>query len=227
MYKESFYPAIKSVFFNAEGRLSQKAFVVANFFLIIFIFILLPLFYFLGNLILPKFLMGFIFFFLSLYAVYANFVISIKRLHDLSLTGWLSILIIAFPFSTIFYAWLALAKGKQRANKYGEPVQTVHPPVLLKVSYVVLSIYLILMLLIGGAFLLGLKKSVDTGKKAINGKSLKGTANQIKELKKATRSIGVVVIEGQFTSPVASIAKDRVLIIGVELKEKTLCSIRK
>jgi uncharacterized membrane protein YhaH (DUF805 family) len=53
--------------------------------------------------------------------VYYNFVITIRRLHDVNKTGWLSLLFIVPLVNLFFMIYLSLAKGTQGINKYGLP----------------------------------------------------------------------------------------------------------
>ena len=194
---------------------SLKKLLLSPFFLLTPVTLVgVPLVYFLGSFILPDFLRSLIAFILSLYLIYANFMICIKRLHDLSLTGWLSILILAIPLNILFIAYLAIAKGAKGENKYGEPFNTVHPPFLLKISYIFLIGYGIFIFIIGFAFLKGMKMAVNSGPSAISGKAMEGFGKKIKEeLNKAPRSIGRILIDNQSAGVGVSIAKDRILVV--------------
>ena len=206
-YKESIYSEIKSVFFNAEGRLSREAFIVAFSLLSLLSIVGTPLIYLLGDFIIPGFLTGLIVFVYSLYLLYATFVVCIKRLHDLNLTGWLSILILAIPLSVLFIAYLVIVKGKRGENQYGEPINTVHPPTLLKASYVFLIGYGIFIFIMGVAFIKGVKTARKAEKRIQ------------KTFKKHSRSMGAIFIDNQLTGMTTSIAKDRILVVGPNLKK--------
>ena len=237
MDKRSAYNQIKFIFFNSQGRLSREFFTIALALLSIFIFIGIPLIDLIGELILPNFLRALIVFISSLYATYAGFVISIKRLHDLNLTGWLSILNLAVPLSFLFIAYLVFAKGSKGDNKYGEPFKMAHPPLLIKVSYGFLVICGIFTVVMGFAFLKGIKEGtkagLSSGAGAIVGKAMTGAGKNYQEefkkieeeFKKAPRSMGMILIDNQISGAGVSIAKDRVMLVGAKFKEKIQTSL--
>jgi len=56
--------------------------------------------------------------------LYFMFVFSIKRLHDLNRSGWMSLLNI-IPLVNLFFAvWLSAAVGSKSQNNFGSPRQT-------------------------------------------------------------------------------------------------------
>ena len=229
MDKSSAYNQIKCIFFNSQGRFSREAFTIAFSLLSVFVFIGIPLINLIGELILPNFLTGLIVLILSLYVTYAGFVISIKRLHDLNLTGWLSILNLAIPLSFLFIAYLILVKGSKGDNKYGEPFKMAHPPLLLKASYVLLAICGIVSVIMGFAFLKGIKEGTKAGLNSGTGSivgAMTGAGKKAQEeFKKAPRSMGVIFVDNQFTGAAASIAKDRVMLVGTSFKQKIQTSL--
>lgn len=63
-----------------------------------------------------------LFVFLAIYLVMAIFImfsLYIRRLHDMNLTGWLSILLLINPVSLILYIILQVVEGTDGPNKYG------------------------------------------------------------------------------------------------------------
>ena len=220
MYEESVKSGIKELFFNAQGRFSCETFVVSYTALSLFVIVVSPLFYMLCEFLFPGFLSGLVILIYGVYLLYAHFAICIKRLHDLNLTGWLSFLTLLFPFSIFFIAYLALKKGISRSNNYGRPLNYTGPSVLLKVSYIFLALYALITCVLLYYFLAGVKTSV-TGYKNIS--MSQKSFNKIKEeIKKSPRSMGVLFIDNQFAGAVAPIAKDRVLVIGVNFKKAIL-----
>ena len=63
-----------------------------------------------------------LFVFFAIYLVMAIFImfsLYIRRLHDMNLTGWLSILLLINPVSLVLYIVLLVVEGTDGANKYG------------------------------------------------------------------------------------------------------------
>lgn len=56
--------------------------------------------------------------------IYFVFVVSIRRLHDLNQTGWLSILFILPLINLFFWVYLLVAPGTDGANKFGAKRET-------------------------------------------------------------------------------------------------------
>ena len=159
MYSNSLKSNIKNLFFNAYGRLSRENFVVA--FAIVALFtIMTPIFTRLCGALFPGFLAGFIALACWIYIIYAHFVICIKRLHDMNLTGWLSIFVLPLYIPVVF---LVLKKGNPESNQYGEPSNYTGEPFILKASYVILALYSIGAFAVFGSFFLGLGAGIFAG----------------------------------------------------------------
>ena len=56
--------------------------------------------------------------------IYTSFVFSIRRLHDLNLSGWLSLVLYVPIIGNLFYWYIALARGAEGRNEYGQPRDT-------------------------------------------------------------------------------------------------------
>ena len=191
MYEESLKSGIKDFFFNAQGRFSRETFIVAYSALSLFAVIVSPLFYMLCGLLLPGFLAGLIILIYGVYLLYAHFVICIKRLHDLNLTGWLSILTFCFPLSFLFIAYLVIQKGRAKSNKYGKPLNYTGPSFILNASYVFLILYAIFVGVISYFFV----KGVRTGSTSNTGQGVQQVINALpkayqKEVKKPPEAWG-------------------------------------
>ncbi|WP_081403361.1 DUF805 domain-containing protein [Acinetobacter equi] len=74
---------------------------------------------------------------------YFLIIFTIKRLHDLNLTGWLSLLLFIPLINFFFGLYLFFAKGNISSNKFGEP------RVALSWETAVAWIYIIIMCLVG------------------------------------------------------------------------------
>ncbi len=60
----------------------------------------------------------------------SSIAVSMKRLHDLDMTGLFAIGLLVFPISVILTLWLGVRKGKDQPNKYGwqRDVRPTQPP---------------------------------------------------------------------------------------------------
>lgn len=69
---------------------------------------------------------GLILFFILIYAVMLYFIVifSIRRLHDLNKSGWLSLIFLIPVVSLFFWIYISCAKGDERRNNYGQPRET-------------------------------------------------------------------------------------------------------
>lgn len=56
--------------------------------------------------------------------IYTSFVFSIRRLHDLNLSGWLSLVLYVPVIGSLLYWYIALARGAEGRNDYGQPRDT-------------------------------------------------------------------------------------------------------
>lgn len=56
--------------------------------------------------------------------IYTTFVCSIRRLHDLNLSGWLSLVLYVPIIGSLFFWYVALARGTEGRNDYGQPRDT-------------------------------------------------------------------------------------------------------
>ena len=215
-YEESLKSGIKEFFFDAHGRFSRETFTVALSVLSLLSIVTVPLLVKIFGFFLPKFLYGCIGLIYAVYLFYAYFVICIKRLHDLNLTGWLSVfLIFLYPLSIPFFAYLVVQKGKQRDNKYGQSLNYTGPSLILKASYAFLILSAITTV-VSIYFAFYGQRILNSGQNAqkvianlpFAGKKLK------QELKNNPRAMGTIFIDNQFTTLAVPIAKDRVLVIG-------------
>ena len=220
MYEEessSFKEKIKDIFFNSEGRFSRETFLITFIGLMLFTAITSPYLYKLCNLFLPKFLIILLGIVYVIYVIYATVVICIKRLHDLNLTGWISILSLFYPLNLLFFAYLCIKKGKDENNKYGEePLNYAGPPFILYFCYGLFGLF-----------------AIATGVSLFYATKLRGISNtgagvqkmidvlpkQAQEqLKDKPRGMGGLFIDNQLVSAAVPITKDRVLIRGVQIK---------
>ena len=109
---------IKNTYFNHRGRLSRSQFLIALVSLELVTFLiglLCTSLFFLGPL---KYivLIG-----CALACVYGSFVVIIKRLHDIDLTGWFSVIIYIPVLNLFFFFYLLLKKGDEGKNQFGFP----------------------------------------------------------------------------------------------------------
>ncbi|WP_347453272.1 DUF805 domain-containing protein [Acinetobacter thermotolerans] len=74
---------------------------------------------------------------------YFSVVFTIRRLHDLNHSGWLSVMMVIPGLNLLFFFYLVIAKGSTSKNRYGLPrtVQTWEKP--LAILYLLLSLYLL------------------------------------------------------------------------------------
>ena len=56
---------------------------------------------------------------------YSSIVFTIRRLHDLNLSGWLFLLLYVPVIGSLFWLYTALAKGTEGRNSYGFPRDTL------------------------------------------------------------------------------------------------------
>lgn len=81
--------------------------------------------------------------------LYFLFVFSIKRLHDLNRSGWMSLLNM-LPFVNLFFAiWLSVAEGTKGKNDFG------YPRVTQPWEYTLAWVSVIVMILLGIGFICG------------------------------------------------------------------------
>ncbi|MEM1288082.1 MAG: DUF805 domain-containing protein [Pseudomonadota bacterium] len=60
-------------------------------------------------------------------ATICSVTITIKRLHDLNMTGFFALALLVAPLSIILSLWVGIRKGDKGPNKYGE-VTDIRPP---------------------------------------------------------------------------------------------------
>ncbi len=117
---QSFSDLIKDTYFDCRGRLSRSQFVIAVIGIklsILLAFLFCPPLSFLGT------LKGLILVGYALACTYGAYVIIIKRLHDIDMTGWFSLLL-HIPFlNVLFFLYLILKKGDNGRNRFGPPVR--------------------------------------------------------------------------------------------------------
>lgn len=53
-------------------------------------------------------------------ATICSITVTIKRLHDLGMTGFFALALLVFPLSVILSLWAGIRKGDQGPNKFGE-----------------------------------------------------------------------------------------------------------
>ena len=112
---QSFDNLIKETYFNHTGRFSRKQFIIAEVLLILSTFFFIPFFRLLcvfGR------LQGVLIIIWLLSIIYAHSVIAIKRLHDIDLSGWFSILVYIPYLGVLFYIYLILKKGDNQKNQF-------------------------------------------------------------------------------------------------------------
>ena len=214
--ESSFSNQIKDVFFNHRGRFSRETFAITFAGLLLFIFISSPLLYKLCGLFLPWLIIVLLALAYVGYMIYAMFVLCIKRLHDLNMSGWASILVMIPLLNILLVAYLCLTKGDSGNNRYGEALDYKGPSFLLFLSYAVLCFY-----------------ALATGVGLYYGKKLRNIQNTgqgvqkmigilpkavREELKQNPRAMGVLFVDNQFTAPAVSITENRILIRGIEFK---------
>ena len=212
----SFLDKIKNIYFNHEDRFSRETFVITFVGLLVFMFVSIPLLYKLCGLFLPFIL---IVLFAMAYVIcvsYAMIVLCIKRLHDLNSSGWLSILVIVPYLNILFLAYLCIKKGEPESNDYGDSLEYEGPTFLLFLCYAVLCIYPVSM---GVGFyywkkLRNIPNTAQGVQKLVT--VLPKTAQE--ELRNNPRAMGALFINNQFTVPVVSITKNRVLVRGNNFK---------
>ena len=227
MQSESSMSSIKTFLFKAHGRISREAFTLTFTALSLVGVIVSPIIYMLSHMLFPTLISGLLIFLYGFYLLYATFVITIKRLHDLNLTGWISILLLLFPFSIPLIVYLVIQKGKPEDNKYGEvPLQYSGPPFLLKACYVIMILYAVFMLFILYYARKG-SKAVRTlnNPNANTGQAVQDVIDSVpmpkkykdkfeEELQKSPRIMGMLFIDNQFNGAGASIAKDKIMVVG-------------
>ena len=215
--QKSFSDKIKDIFFNHRDRFSRETFTITFTALLLFMFITTPFVYKLCSLFLPKFMIILLAIAYVVCMIYSMFVLSIKRLHDLNITGWLSILILIFPLNMFFWAYLCLRKGDPGTNNYGNSLEYEGPSFILFLCYAVLCLY-----------------AVGTGVGLFYAKKLRNIQNTVQgaqklvsilpkklqeEVKESPRVMGALFVDNQFTAPVVSITENRVLVRGVNFKQ--------
>ena len=219
MYEEephSFKEKIKDVFFNHHGRFSRETFLITFIGLMLFSVITSPFLYKLCNLFLPKFLIILLAIAYVVYIIYATIVICIKRLHDLNMTGWISILALAYPLNLLFFAYLCIKQGDDKNNKYGEPLNYVGPSFLLYGCYTLFGLFAV-----GTG--ISLFYATKLGNISNTGAGVQKMINVLpeqarEELKDNPRAMGGVFVDNQLVSVAVPITQDRVLIRGVHVK---------
>ena len=217
--EDSFVNKIKETFFDPTDRFSRETFSITLVALLLFSSITSPLLYKLCGLFLPFILVILLALIYVGYITYAFFVLYIKRLHDLNLSGWLSLLILFPGINFFFTAYLCVKKGTPESNNYGDSLTYAGPSVLLFLCYAVLGLY---------AF--GIGVSWFYWKKLRNipntGQGVQQMLNVTKglmpeeiqqELKDNPRAMGLLFIDDQFTTPVVSITQTRMLIRGIDM----------
>ena len=227
MYEEeslSFKEKIKDVFFNHHGRLSREAFLITFVGLMLFSAITTPFLYKLCRLFLPVIIINLMAVAYVASIIYATVVICIKRLHDLNMTGWISILALFYPLNLLFFAYLCIKQGDDENNKYGEPLNYAGPSFILYCCYALFGLFAVGV----GVSLFywkNLKDISNTGagvQKMIN--ILPKQAQE--ELKDNPRAMGGVFLDNQLVSAAVPITKDRVLIRGVHVKMSLNIALR-
>lgn len=214
---------IKDFYFNHYGRFSRETFVIGFVGLILFVSISSVLLFTLCKLFLPFIINLFILFGYVGYVLYANFVIAIKRLKDLRLSGWFSILIL-FPFIHLFlYAFLCLKKGKEESASEEEyespPLRYSGPKFLLIICYVFLA-------LIGLTEFRLYVQWRDLAKvvKMSQGSEDKSAVARklVEQMPKSLRdpSLGIVFLGEEYIASGATISSQRLLITGRGFKDK-------
>ncbi|MEM9279564.1 MAG: DUF805 domain-containing protein [Pseudomonadota bacterium] len=114
-------PTLSWLFFSLKGRIARQSYALSILFLIFpQVFVVLQL---VRN---EENQSGLAFWFLVLLGVvlltlWSVMALAVKRLHDLGMTGWLSVLILVPTLNWIFLVALALFPSTQETNEYGPP----------------------------------------------------------------------------------------------------------
>lgn len=229
MYENNSLSAkIKDIFLNHRDRFSRETFVITFTALLVFMFVTSPLLYKLCGLFLPMFIIILLGIGYVAYMIYAMFVLCIKRLHDLNMTAWLSILILIFPFNVLFVGYLCFKKGEPGRNNYGDPLDYEGPSFLLFICYAVLCLYALGI----GVGLFYAKKLRNIQNTAVGVKQMIGVLPKIaqkqiqEELKNNPRAMGALFINDQLTSAAVSITASRVLVRGTDVKRTINIALR-
>ena len=114
-------PTLTWLFFSMKGRIARQSYALAMLFLIIPQFYILfkisqsdeetGIFAFWGLMLL---IVGFV-------TLWSTIALTIKRLHDLGITGWLSVLTLVPTISWIFVIGLMFIPSKPVDNEHGPP----------------------------------------------------------------------------------------------------------
>ncbi len=118
IFDQSFCNFIKDTYFDHTGRFSRGQFIFSGIILNLLTFMiypLCPLLSFLGS------LKGLAVVLYVIGLMYGYFVIIIKRLHDVDLTGWFSLLLYIPVIGFFFFVYLIFKKGDPGRNQFGLP----------------------------------------------------------------------------------------------------------
>ena len=213
----SFSSKIKDIFFNHRDRFSRETFVITFVALLLFTLISSLLLYELCSLFLPVILVNLIALVYGFYMTYATFVLCIKRLHDLNMTGWISLLLLVPILNILFLAYLCLSEGDPESNSYGDSLNYEGPSFLLYLCYAVLCFQVVLLSV--GLFYWSKLRNIQNTAQGVQ-KMIDILPKKFQEeLKDSPRAMGVVFIDDKFTTAGVSITKNRVLVQGINFKQ--------
>lgn len=122
----SYKPTLMDKPLNPNGRFCRLAFSAWSFLnLIIYtisvmlILLIFTQFYDTHFAIFFRFLSYLLIIILQINFIYQSFIFSIRRLHDLNLSGWFSLLLLIPILNFLFFFYLLYRKGDEGMNKYG------------------------------------------------------------------------------------------------------------
>ena len=114
-------PSLSWLFFSFKGRIARQSYALSIFFLILpQIIVVLQMVnnHNNENALVVWFLVFVSVAFCTLWSLLA---LAVKRLHDLSVTGWLALLVFFPTINWIFLLALAFIPSKQEVNEFGPP----------------------------------------------------------------------------------------------------------
>lgn len=105
---------IQEEYFNFEGRINRKVYIIRSLILFAISFILGLILGFLGD-----FSGGLIYFAIWVVGAIATFAQHVKRLHDLGKNGWWSLLMFVPFVNLALVIYMVFIKGNEFTNEYG------------------------------------------------------------------------------------------------------------
>ena len=114
-------PSLSWLFFSLKGRIARKSYILSV------LFLLLPQIVVVVQMVQNSTNeAALVFWFLSwvvigIATLWSLIALAVKRLHDLSVTGWLALIIVFPTINWIFLVALAFIPSKQETNEWGPP----------------------------------------------------------------------------------------------------------